>query len=330
MRWLLHIGAPKTGSTAIQRMLFDNRAELLSRGVLYPDASLRGFGHHDLAFLLGGGYPHWATPQPRPLSDLAQDLRAEVAAHRAATVVVSSENFFLYPDPAALRDLLQFAGLTSNDHVEVLCYVRRQDEAYSSWYNQTVKAQGNPASFEATMAATTDLFDYLHRLEPWSRVFGASAFRIRDYAPFSGGGVDIRVDVLEWLGLSPEGLSLPGGRSNERINRDIVGVQRLINRLPLPAQAKRRYHRELIALTADADGQGVFDDRPYLSPADAKALVGRYDDGNTAVARAFLGRDALFDPFEPATTAPASARPGVRLSKIAYAARWMAARRRAR
>ncbi|HVX35469.1 MAG TPA: hypothetical protein VHC71_04540, partial [Hyphomicrobium sp.] len=53
----IHIGAPKTGSTFLQRVFYDNRGELRTRGLLYPEANIRGFGHHDIAFLIAGGYP---------------------------------------------------------------------------------------------------------------------------------------------------------------------------------------------------------------------------------------------------------------------------------
>lgn len=298
MRWILHIGAPKTGSTAIQRLLCDNREALAQQGVLYPEVSLRGFGHHDLAFLLAGGYPRWATPQPRPLSDLQQDLAAAVAAAPpdVHTLILSSENFYLFPRPAELRDLLLSCGMAPGEDVDVVCYVRRQDEALLSWYNQTVKAQGNAASFSTTARRTRDLWDYEQRLRPWAETFGRSSVIVRDYGPFAEAAGDVRGDFLALLGLGGRELVAQDGRENQRINRDILRLQRLVNLLPLPVQTKRSRHKQLIALTAAAEG--VFNDDPFLSGAERAALVQSYARSNAAVARTYLGRDTLFEPVD--------------------------------
>jgi hypothetical protein len=98
----LHIGAPKTGSTALQYFLYENRRKLAEHGWIYPDVSLRGFGHHDIALLLDGGYPEWALPQERSLSELIEELRKSIAD--CSQVILSSENFYLFPHPQQVAE----------------------------------------------------------------------------------------------------------------------------------------------------------------------------------------------------------------------------------
>ena len=313
-RWIIHIGAPKTGSTAIQRCLSDNRAALLERGVLYPDVSLRGWGHHDLAFLLDGGYPAWATPQPRPLAALRADLQAAVAQHAAPCIVLSSENFFIYPRPAELRALLRAAGLQQGDRLSIVCYLRRQDEAQMSWYNQTVKAQGYAGSFESSLRLHHGLWDYAARLRPWLDEFGNDGLQIRLYEP--AGQADVCGDFLGLLGVASAGLQRPADRVNERINRDILELQRVVNRLPMKVTSKRRHHKQLIALTAAAAAQGIFDDRPFLTPPAARQLMQSYEPSNAWVARTFFGRETLFEASPPDAAAAPTARRGWTLAKI--------------
>ena len=142
----LHIGAPKTGSTAIQRWLFEHRADLAAAGLLYPEVCLRGYGHHDLAFLIGGGYPEWASPQPLGLGVLQDQLR-QAGALGLPQMLLSSEDFFLYQDPDRLRAFIEGA-LGRVGRFTVHAYLRRQQEVLPSWYNQLVKAQGYAGSFE--------------------------------------------------------------------------------------------------------------------------------------------------------------------------------------
>ncbi len=326
MRWVLHIGAPKTGSTAIQRFLFENRKALLDHGVQYPDVSLRGYGHHDLAFLLNGAYPKWATTQPRSLSDLGADLAETVKAGNADTVVLSSENFYLYPRPVEFHQLLLASGMRATDQVSIVCYVRRQDQACASWYNQTVKAQGNSDSFEMSLRRDRGLWDYAARLGPWRAEFGPSAVLVRDYEPFTIPPADVRTDFLDVIGAPRGAFNTSGARTNERINRDILDLQRAINRLPLPPSQKRRFHRRLIALTASTADSGTFNDDPLLSPAQRDALVQSYATSNREVARTFLGRAELFDPVsadEP-SAAPWTRR-GLTPAKIAVILKFLLA-----
>jgi hypothetical protein len=324
MRWVVHIGAPKTGSTAIQRLLFDNRPRLTPYGFLYPDVSLRGYGHHDIAFLLHGQYPAWATPQDRSLADLGASLRAAIDSIRPQITILSSENFYLYPQPAKLRAFLHGAGMTPADELRIVCYVRRQDEALVSWYNQTVKAQGNRSGFETTCARDRGLWDYAERLKPWQDEFGTSAMVVRDYSPFRDPGGDVRKDFMTIAGLPCEAFELTAARANERVNRDILEFQRLVNRLPVRIPLKRRYHKRLIGLTSATAGQGIFNDSPFLSGSRHEQLVRSYAAGNAWVARTFLGRDQLFDPVGASPReGPNSTRRGLTPAKIALILKWM-------
>ncbi len=277
----------------MQRFLCDNRAALQRRGLLYPDVSLRGWGHHDFAFLLAGGYLDWATPQPRSLAQLAAEL-AGAADGFEGDVLLSSEDFYLIPNPEGLARLLEDTGIAGGRRTVVVAYVRRQDQAHESWYNQTVKAQGETHSFEQSVARWWDLWDYARQLARWAGTFGTDNIVVRPFEPAQFRGGSLVADFLEILALSPEGLALPEGRVNTGLNRDVLEFQRLANRLPLDVVRKRRYHRELIALSAAYAGTGRFDEAPFLDANRRREMLDAYQAGNDAVARTYLDRDRLF------------------------------------
>lgn len=301
----LHIGAPKTGSTALQAFCAENRQTLLDQGVLYPEVSLRGFGHHDLAFLLAGGYPDWATPQPRPLGELLDELAAAAAAHDG-DLFLSSENFYLLADPALVRQGLERAGVFHGREPRIQVYLRRQDEAQASWYNQTIKAQGYAHSFAECLAAFSGLFDYAARLRPWAEVFGAANLEVRVYEPGRLPGGDIRLDFLQALGLAPDGFRLPPKRPNVEINADLLEFQRLVNRLPLTPQEKRSFHKQLMELSTRSAGSGLFTEGPPLDLPRRREILAASAAGNAEVARLYLGREELFAPLDEGAAPPAA------------------------
>ena len=295
----VHIGVPKTGTTLLQRFFFENREALLKHGVLYPDVSLRGFGHHDIAFLIAGGYPDWATPQPRTLSELTTQLCNDVARVDPTTVLLSSEDFYLFPAPGALLKLLETVKVAGRFRIVVIVYVRRQDLAHESWYNQTVKAQGATHRFDRSVLDTHALWDYEANLKRWADVFGTENIVVRPFeqAQFAGGS--LIGDLLSVLQLSANSFNPPSGRINTSLNKDLLEFQRLFNALPMAVQDKRRFHRQLMDLSTAAQGNGRFNETPFLDYEGRKALLQTYEASNRAVARTYLQRDHLFlDPVE--------------------------------
>ena len=81
-RVLLHVGTPKTGTSALQDVLFRNRGRLLEQGVLYPGER---FDAHFLAALDLMRLP-WGGLEADALG--AWDaLAAQVRAHRGTTII---------------------------------------------------------------------------------------------------------------------------------------------------------------------------------------------------------------------------------------------------
>jgi hypothetical protein len=135
-RIILHIGTPKTGTTAIQSYLFANRAVLASNGVLYPMTGLQtkdefGPRHKGLTHRNHENARRW------------RKLRTEIKESPAPTAIISCEAFWRYPERAQqIRD--KFAHLD----FEIIVYLRRQDRMLASWHAHTVKHYGPISSPE--------------------------------------------------------------------------------------------------------------------------------------------------------------------------------------
>lgn len=323
----IHIGAPKTGTTFIQKFLFENRDRLLGKGVLYPDVSLRGYGHHDLAFLLAGGYPEWATSQPRSLTELQAELREKATGHDGA-LLLSSENFYLYPEPEKLMETLALTGITGSHRPVIIMYVRRQDKAHESWYNQTIKAQGYTHTPDECIESFMDLWDYRKQSESWASVFGPENIVLRPYETgqfINGSLID---DFLHQIHLGPADWSKPAASPvNASINRDILEFQQSINHLPLSPLEKRSFLHELSELSMLASGTGLFDEGPLLDFRQRTRIKATYEAGNTWVARKYLGRDELFFEDMPPGDELPSDREGLSSRKLLYILGWLMIRK---
>ena len=312
----VHIGAPKTGSTALQRMLTARQAELASLGIRYPNVSLRGGGHHDVAFLLGGGYPEWATPQPLGIDTLGEQLAADLR-DRDHTLLLSSEDFYLFPKPQALLDwVCRWAGAPETVTIDVV--VRDQPSQAVSWYNQIVKAQGFAGTFAASLQRDGDLWDYEAQLAPWAQTFGDDALRLFRY-PTQGG--DICKIYASELGLSAGWRSpAPTEQVNRRLLRDVLEFQRLLNGLPLPTVKKRRLHRSLMALSAQDPRPAALRDAPIADPTMLQSIAQRYQQSNNTPEARWGRGQVLFAPADgPAPAKPVQAPPHEPLSGDAVA-----------
>jgi hypothetical protein len=286
---------------------------------------LRGYGHHDLAFLVGGGYPDWATPPPQPVSlaGLTAALADAVRRH-SGPIVISSENFYLYPAPQALHALLDQCGVFATHDPAIVVYLRRQDDAHESWYNQTIKAQGYTHDLDACIREFHDLWDYRLQLDRWAAAFGEERLVVRLYEDHAYVGGDLVSDFFSVLGLSTDGIAVPQARVNSGINNDVLEFQRLVNALPLSVQERRRFHRELIALTARTAGTSLFDDTPLLDHRRRQTILDTYADANRAVARRFFNRDELFTPLAPAAAgARSGAVQGLTIEKLVPILGWL-------
>jgi hypothetical protein len=120
MQWVIHIGTPKTGSKALQRILANGR---LNDHVAYPDAGRQGAWHEPLYYDLVNGD--------------SSKIEASVDFWRRQAVsfgVFSCEVFYDLPADAITR----FHSVL--DGAKIVLFLRRQDDFANSFLNQLVKA----------------------------------------------------------------------------------------------------------------------------------------------------------------------------------------------
>ncbi len=129
-RLIAHIGTHKTGSTSIQKALYESRAQLRAAGILFPstDRGPRPSKHHSVNTAAKGRDAALADAEYKALMD-------EFNASGCSTMIVSAEGLSA-PNPAVPEFFKRFAD---DFDIEVICYLRRQDLFVESLYNQMLR-----------------------------------------------------------------------------------------------------------------------------------------------------------------------------------------------
>ena len=163
------------------------------------------------------------------------------------------------------------------------------------------------------------------RLQDWAAAFGETNIVVRPYeeAQFHGGS--LVADFLDVVGVERDGLALPSERINTSLNRDVLEFQRLMNRLPLAPSEKRRFFRQLIALTQRTSGSGLFDESPVLDEARRAEIRRYYASGNAAVAEKYLGRRDLFSDWADRGAPTSATKPALTVEKLVSILGWLMA-----
>lgn len=209
----LHIGLHKTGTSAIQHVLYHAHDALKERGILYPKSvAWDDHSHHSLLF------PFWRDDDFTPEFDKLQD---EIRRAGCDTVIVSSE---LFPNAYQQRTfpaLWQSVSALADD-VEVIIYVRRQDRLAASVFKQWCKSDDlklamSPKDFIAETSRINMNFESY--CAGWSKLPEVSKLHFRSYDHEKR---DLIGSFLEILGLPRD---FTGDHETVRANPTLDGEQ---------------------------------------------------------------------------------------------------------
>jgi len=165
---ILHIGYPKTGTSAIQDFCYKNRETLLKNyRIYYPNTygspEIYLSAHFILSFVLMGEYPKEFPHKLRLTEDyVLLNLKKEIEESNPQKVLISSEYFIYFPyKPFKLYKLIEIINPNS---IKVICYIRRQDKIIESTYMQACKSTPLHNFFKSYLHSIDRDFDYYRYL----------------------------------------------------------------------------------------------------------------------------------------------------------------------
>lgn len=310
MRFCVHIGTAKTGTTSIQRFLRRNSARLRARGM----ATSRTLGDRSQVALAVMALPD--QPLLRLHRRLGLDTPRQVEQYRAhhtaalrdelddvtsETVLLSCEQLSWLPDTD--EKVQRFAEWTRGftDEVDIVVYLRRQESMLLAHYSQQLR-NGYTGMFEVPSPSATgpgSRYDYLSLLRRWEGAFGREALTVRVFERAQLVAGDVIDDYLTVLGLPLDAGWRRPARQNRSLDGDGMEFLRLVNRHIPDRSAGREPLRVNLAPLVEK----VAADGPRMTlPAEQSAqFMARFEADNAIIAREYLGREdgRLFDSTVP-------------------------------
>jgi hypothetical protein len=320
-RTILHIGGEKTGTTTLQRYLFQNREELAKRGVftpmsLLPPHEMRILNH----LLLTTSSLDFANTHDslrvglsllteednlRHRAEVIRALVTEVQTSRsgASSMIVSNEHAFsrlrTHSEIFDLRDLL----LQVTDDIKIIVYIRAQHELALSLYSTALRNGWHKFSpfdlvddvGEADSFVDRLFFDFRKLLEPWIDVFGLDSIEIRLFEREELFDGDIIQDFFRSQNINNSGFEPVEGIENRSLS--LLASKFLLSTNPalrhLGAAAAMAHREEIERLLDLVDPTS----RPLKpSRSTAKAFFDSFAESNEYLRRGwFPHRASLFD-----------------------------------
>lgn len=249
LRVTLHIGSTKTGSSALQKLLFANRHALQEASVLYPDVGIASNAHHVLlAAIHPGAWKMHEDAYDVPPADYFVRGMEEALRQAAETgcdhLVISSEYLWGEFPPRVYKQLQQ---ALNGCNVRIFASVRDQAHWRESTYLQNLKA-GEKRGFAQWLEHASQMpargFDFDQVLKKWIEGVNATSATIVRYE------FDDMDDYMEEVFFQLTGVTLSamphqlkGGTENPSPTREGMKLILDLNRSGLPPaerQAKLR------------------------------------------------------------------------------------------
>jgi hypothetical protein len=261
MRYVLHIGTNKTGTSTLQAYLGTQRDLLLERGIWYPKIGKFEFAHHDFAeaIKLGGDFARFGL-DPASLSGTAVPSGVD-------TVLISSENFH------TVRDISAVAALFPPDQTQVVLYLREHISYLSSWYQQDVQAARALITCTFFEYAQLRGYPFMDLVARWQSVYGEN-LHVGAYDRSKLVGGDIVEDFFSVTFKSKPPTARKFEDKNPSISGNLLFAKLVLNHL-LTVEESLSIVEELSSL-ATLDKR--FTGKILIPERDARRLAHRFGD----------------------------------------------------
>ena len=298
----LHIGTPKTGSSAIQFFCGNNRKILKEKGVAYPKMpfAFEGIGQYRNAhFLSHKVYKDNKRDYAAQREIYQEGMKViQESLQQADKVVLSDEHLWNETEWdeerfQMLRMQMEKMGAT----LKVIVYLRRQDLLVQSYWAQQVK-EGLQLSFLEYLEQRKYAYFQMHyakRLGQIENGVGIENLIVRVYEKeqYAGEERTILSDFMNILSIN----DLSGFRQDEPIrNTSLSGIyleyKRRMNQYPIYRTKKNFLVVILTRLQEKEQGKQFYDQAVWFDKESYQKFMSQFEEDNCFVAVRYLHRES--------------------------------------
>jgi hypothetical protein len=248
-RVILHVGAPKTGTSLVQDYMFANPGVLAARGILYPgdERDSHFVAALDLMKLPWGGLELQAAG--------AWDRIAEDVRGWRGTAVVSHEILARATPDMVARALNSFGGAEIHVLVSARDLVRQIPAEYQEnvkhrrtlSYEEFLNEIGDPARNGPVASWFWDVQDIPGILDRWGSSLPAEQVHVLTVPPAGADRAILPDRFAEALSLNPAGLRAHRSRANPSLGAAETAFVRRVNEVVNPGnRIPGRFYREYV------------------------------------------------------------------------------------
>lgn len=286
----LHIGLPKTGTTTLQHFMWENQAVFEKNGICFPDFGLRYPGINRFR------NAHFLVPYFKKTDEGAHESVFHQLAQlgkRFDRILLSDEVLWRIGDRrpefwTQIKEAFRQNGLS----LQVIVYLRRQDNFLLSLYRQRIKGARTSLPFYDYLNTLQKHYplDYSAYMDMLSDTLGRENIHIRVYEKeqFRGAEHTLHSDFLDIFGLSlNDGFTITTEKYNEALDRAQLELRRILNMLPEEDSAVPLF-LQAFEESRNKDHEDPFS---FFHPGDQAACLAAFAESNRRVAKEYLGRE---------------------------------------
>lgn len=280
----IHIGHPKTGSSAIQAFLALNNELLVKQNAYYPNKQ-----EFSQPFQTSSGNAE-TLMSIGDIKEIQKRLDQFVleAPGSCTKIILSSENLF-----GSLKYTMdKFFNVFKKYDFKLICYVRRQDVLVESAINQQIKNHDFYLLKEYESQVLS--LDYSKTILNSLKYIKAKDFIIRPYEKQQFHNQNIFSDFIDCIGLKwDNNFILPESHVNPSLGFTALKFRIFLNEIGFDKGKIRRKHvwnNILQHFTIEESLGKPFQKHSLLMHFERKKILERYSDENAQLAKIFMGR----------------------------------------